>query len=133
MFDVGFSELVLIFVLGLLILGPERLPRVAAQLGRWVGKARHMATQLRRQLEHELEVNEIRRPSWPPPPKPPGQTASQEKEKAPDASAEAASKPAADGQNESAEETSSSPVTSAEPTEAQSPPEDRPSSGTSGS
>jgi hypothetical protein len=34
MFDAGFTELILIFVLGLLILGPERLPRVAAQLGR---------------------------------------------------------------------------------------------------
>jgi len=70
MFDVGFSELVLIFVLGLLILGPERLPRVAAQLGRWVGKARHMAMQLRRQLERELEMNEIKQPKWPPPPQP---------------------------------------------------------------
>jgi sec-independent protein translocase protein TatB len=70
MFDVGFSELVLIFVLGLLILGPERLPRVAAQLGRWVGKARHMASQLRRQLERELDMNEIMHPRPTPPPRP---------------------------------------------------------------
>ena len=35
MFDVGFSELVLLFVIGLLILGPERLPKVASQIGRW--------------------------------------------------------------------------------------------------
>ena len=41
--------------LGLVILGPERLPRVAAQVGRWVGKARRTAIHLRRQLERELE------------------------------------------------------------------------------
>ncbi len=60
MFDVGFSELVLCFVIGLLILGPERLPRVAAQVGRWVGRARRMANQLRYQLEREIALEEIR-------------------------------------------------------------------------
>ena len=59
MFDVGFTELVLLFVIGLLILGPERLPRVAAQLGRWMGKARRTAHQLRMQLEREMTMNEI--------------------------------------------------------------------------
>jgi len=59
MFDVGFSELVLLFIIGLLILGPERLPRVASQLGRWVGRARRTATQLRMQLEREMTMNEI--------------------------------------------------------------------------
>jgi len=59
MFDVGFSELVLLFVIGLLILGPERLPRVASQLGRWVGRARRTATQLRMQLEREMTMNDI--------------------------------------------------------------------------
>jgi sec-independent protein translocase protein TatB len=59
MFDVGFSELVLLFIIGLLILGPERLPRVASQLGRWVGRARRTANQLRMQLEREMTMNEI--------------------------------------------------------------------------
>jgi sec-independent protein translocase protein TatB len=59
MFDAGFTELLLIFVLGLLILGPERLPRVAAQLGRWIGRARRTASQLRRQLEREVELAEL--------------------------------------------------------------------------
>jgi Tat protein translocase TatB subunit len=68
MFDAGFSELVLLFVIGLLILGPERLPRVASQIGRWVGRARRTASQLRHQLEREIALNDIRRP---PPPKPP--------------------------------------------------------------
>lgn len=59
MFDVGFSELVLLFVIGLLILGPERLPRVAAQLGRWVARARRTATQLRMQFEREMTMQDI--------------------------------------------------------------------------
>jgi len=54
MFDVGFWELVLIFGMGLLILGPERMPRVASQIGRWVGRARRTASSLRRQLEQEI-------------------------------------------------------------------------------
>ena len=55
----GFQELVLIFVIGLLILGPERLPRVASQLGRWVGKARRTANQLRFQMEREIALADI--------------------------------------------------------------------------
>jgi sec-independent protein translocase protein TatB len=59
MFDVGFSELVLIFIIGLLVLGPERLPKVASQIGRWVGRARRTATQLRHQLEREIALSEL--------------------------------------------------------------------------
>ena len=74
MFDFGFDELVLIFIIGLLVLGPQRLPKVAAEIGKWVGRARRTATQLRRQLEREIELSEIssrrkrlRRRSNPPP------------------------------------------------------------------
>ena len=56
---VGFPELILIFVIGLLILGPERLPRVASQLGRWIGRARRTANQLRFQLEREIALADI--------------------------------------------------------------------------
>jgi sec-independent protein translocase protein TatB len=55
----GFQELVVLFVIGLLILGPERLPRVAAQIGRWVGKARRTANQLRYQLEREITLADM--------------------------------------------------------------------------
>ena len=68
MFDVGFQELVLLFVIGLLVLGPQKLPKVAAEIGKWVGRARRTATQLRRQLEREIELSEIQPPKPPPPP-----------------------------------------------------------------
>jgi sec-independent protein translocase protein TatB len=59
MFDASFSELILVFVIGLLILGPKRLPKVASQIGRWVGRARRTASQLRHQLEREIALSEI--------------------------------------------------------------------------
>ena len=55
MFDVGFWELVLIFGLGLMVLGPERLPKVAVKVGRWAGQARNMARHLTTQFRDELE------------------------------------------------------------------------------
>lgn len=60
MFDVGFSELVLLFIIGLLVLGPEKLPRVANKLGGWVGQARRMTRMLKRQIEDELEFSKVR-------------------------------------------------------------------------
>jgi sec-independent protein translocase protein TatB len=59
MFEVGFQELVLLFVIGLLVLGPERLPKVATALGRWVGRARRTASHLRHQLEREIALAEL--------------------------------------------------------------------------
>ena len=53
MFEVGFTELLLIFALALVVLGPERLPKLAQQVGRWFGRARAMARQFRDQLEEE--------------------------------------------------------------------------------
>jgi sec-independent protein translocase protein TatB len=55
MFDIGFSEIVLIFGLALVVLGPEKLPKLAATIGRWVGRARAMARQFHEQLETEAE------------------------------------------------------------------------------
>jgi len=58
MFEVGFTEILVISVLALVVLGPEKLPRVAAQIGRWVGRARTMARQFREQLEDEVQLAE---------------------------------------------------------------------------
>jgi Tat protein translocase TatB subunit len=56
MFDVGFWELALIFGLALLVLGPQRLPKLASQLGNWAGQARRMARLLTTQLRQELDA-----------------------------------------------------------------------------
>src|SRR6185295_1487157 len=58
MFEVGFTEILVISVLALVVLGPEKLPRVAAQIGKWVGRARAMARQFREQLEDEVQLAE---------------------------------------------------------------------------
>jgi sec-independent protein translocase protein TatB len=56
MFEVGFTEIILILGIALLVLGPEKLPKLANQVGRWAGRARAMARQLRAQLDEEVEV-----------------------------------------------------------------------------
>ena len=68
MFEVGFTELLLISVIALIVLGPERLPKLVGQVGRWVGKARAMARQFREQLESEVNLDELSRttPKSPP-------------------------------------------------------------------
>jgi sec-independent protein translocase protein TatB len=61
MFEVGFTEIILILGLALLVLGPEKLPALAEKVGRWTGRARAMARQLRSQLEHEVTLDELSR------------------------------------------------------------------------
>ncbi|MGI9202146.1 MAG: Sec-independent protein translocase protein TatB [Woeseiaceae bacterium] len=57
----GFSspEFLLIVVLALVVLGPKRLPEIANKIGGWVGQARRMTRVMRRQLEEELEVDNL--------------------------------------------------------------------------
>ena len=59
MLDVGFSEILLTSAIALIVLGPERLPKVARQVGNWVGRARIMARQLSEQLEREVNAEEL--------------------------------------------------------------------------
>ena len=66
MFGIGGQELVLLMVIGLIVLGPERLPRIANQVGGWLGQARRMTRVMKRQLEEELDLNQP--PSIKPPP-----------------------------------------------------------------
>jgi Tat protein translocase TatB subunit len=53
MFEGRFPEVLIIFVVALVVLGPHKLPQVAALVGRWLGNARAMARQFRDQLEEE--------------------------------------------------------------------------------
>ena len=70
MSGVGFSEFLILCLIGLIVLGPERLPKVANQIGRWVGEARRMTRVMRRQLQEELNFDDdlnIMPTSHPPP------------------------------------------------------------------
>ncbi len=60
MFEVGFTELLLISALALLVLGPQKLPKLAQQIGRWIGRARAMARQFKDQLEEEAHTLETK-------------------------------------------------------------------------
>src|ERR1700761_312831 len=59
MLDVGFSEILLTSAIALIVLGPEKLPKVARQVGNWMGRARVMARQLTEQLEREVNAEEL--------------------------------------------------------------------------
>ena len=61
MFDIGFSELLLIGVVALVVLGPERLPKAARFAGLWVRRARAQWHSVRTELEQELASEELKR------------------------------------------------------------------------
>lgn len=63
MFDVGFTELVLIFVIALVVLGPERLPKAARTVGLYVGRARSALNAIRTEVEREAQLAELREAS----------------------------------------------------------------------
>ncbi|HUS25220.1 MAG TPA: Sec-independent protein translocase protein TatB [Candidatus Binatia bacterium] len=61
MFEVGFSELLLCFLVALVVLGPDKLPRVASAVGRWTGAARGYLRRLHAELERETQVGEVQK------------------------------------------------------------------------
>lgn len=61
MFDVGFSELLLCFLVALVVLGPQKLPAVARAMGRWTGRARSYVRNLTSELEREAGNADLRR------------------------------------------------------------------------
>lgn len=61
MFDVGFSELLLVGLVALLVLGPERLPVAARMAGLWIGRLKRSFNSLKTEVERELGADEIRR------------------------------------------------------------------------
>ncbi|MCK5810980.1 MAG: twin-arginine translocase subunit TatB [Cocleimonas sp.] len=60
MFDAGFTEVMVIAVIALLVIGPERLPEVAAKVGGWVGKAKAFISTTKADIEREFQASEMR-------------------------------------------------------------------------
>ena len=60
MFDAGFAEVMVIAVIALLVIGPERLPEVAAKVGGWIGKAKAFVSSTKADIEREFEASEMK-------------------------------------------------------------------------
>jgi sec-independent protein translocase protein TatB len=60
MFDIGFSELLLIALVTLLVMGPERLPQTVRSISLWIGRLKQMLASARRDLEQEVGIDDIR-------------------------------------------------------------------------
>jgi sec-independent protein translocase protein TatB len=60
MFDIGFSELIMVGLVSLLVIGPERLPKVARLAGFWIGKTRNMVASVKAEIKQELQAEELR-------------------------------------------------------------------------
>ncbi len=61
MFDVGFQELLLIGVVALIVVGPERLPDLARKMGMWLGRGRRMISNLKQDIDAELKATELQK------------------------------------------------------------------------
>jgi len=61
MFEIGFSELLLIGLVALLVIGPERLPKLARTAGLWIGKGRRFVASVKEDIEQELKAEELKR------------------------------------------------------------------------
>lgn len=60
MFDLGFTELMVVAVIGLIVLGPERLPKVARQAGQWLGKLQRYVADVKSDINRQMELDELR-------------------------------------------------------------------------
>ncbi len=60
MFDIGFSEMLMLAVVALVVLGPERLPKVAKQAGAWMGKLRRYVDDVKSDINRQMELSELR-------------------------------------------------------------------------
>ena len=61
MFDIGFWEVIFLAVITLLVVGPERLPKVARTAGLWVGKIRGFVVSVKADIDKELAADELKR------------------------------------------------------------------------
>lgn len=60
MFDIGFSELMLIGVVALIVLGPERLPKVARSAGQWIGRAQRYVNDIKADIAREADLADLK-------------------------------------------------------------------------
>ena len=61
MFDIGFSELVVIGIVALLVIGPERLPKVARTVGHLLGRAQRYVSDVKADINREMQLDELRK------------------------------------------------------------------------
>ena len=61
MFDIGFSEILVIAVIALIVMGPERLPQALRTFALWFGRMRQQYRTVRSELENEIGINDVRR------------------------------------------------------------------------
>jgi len=61
MFDIGFSELIVCAIVGLIVIGPERLPEAVRTVGLWVGRIKRSLRETREELERQVGMEDVRR------------------------------------------------------------------------
>jgi sec-independent protein translocase protein TatB len=61
MFDLAFSELLVIGIVALIVIGPERLPKVARSAGQWLGKLNRYVSQVKQDIDRDLKLEELRK------------------------------------------------------------------------
>jgi len=61
MFDIGFWEIIFIAVIALLVVGPERLPRIARTTGLWIGKMRGFVSSVKADIDREIATEELKK------------------------------------------------------------------------
>lgn len=61
MFDIAFSEMLIIAVIALLVIGPEKLPKVAKTVGHLLGKAQRYVSDVKSEINREMEIDELRK------------------------------------------------------------------------
>lgn len=60
MFEIGFSEILMVGLVALLVIGPEKLPKVARMAGYWVGKSKRMIATVKQEINEEFQAEELR-------------------------------------------------------------------------
>lgn len=60
MFDIGFSEILVIMVVALVVIGPERLPHVARSMGQWWGRIQRYVSKVKQDVSSSMELEELR-------------------------------------------------------------------------